>query len=108
MDNLTLLQRLHLDGNALMHNRGAWIHFTKLRNERWSSGNVALIGDSAHTAHFSIGSGTKLAMEDAIALAQALKGVKPVAWFDNPAPLKSGWAWGQNYLDGGVAMAFGR
>jgi hypothetical protein len=34
-----------------------------------------------------------------------LKGVKPIAWFDNPAPLKSGWAWGQNYLDQGVAMA---
>ena len=38
----------------------------------------------------------------------ALKGVKPIAWFDNPAPLKSGWAWGQNYLDGGVAMAEGK
>lgn len=38
----------------------------------------------------------------------ALKGVKAIAWFDNPAPLKSGWAWGQNYLDGGVAMAEGK
>jgi hypothetical protein len=38
----------------------------------------------------------------------ALKGVKPIAWFDNPAPLKSGWAWGQNYLDQGVAMAEAR
>jgi hypothetical protein len=38
----------------------------------------------------------------------ALKGVKPIAWFDNPSPLKSGWAWGQNYLDQGVAMAEAR
>ena len=38
----------------------------------------------------------------------ALKGVKALAWYDNPAPLKSGWAWGQNYLEGGVAMAEGK
>jgi hypothetical protein len=38
----------------------------------------------------------------------AAKGVKPIAWFDSPSPLKSGWAWGQNYLDGGVAMAEGK
>jgi hypothetical protein len=35
----------------------------------------------------------------------AIKGVKPVAWFDSPTPLRSGWAWGQDYLEGGVAMA---
>jgi anthraniloyl-CoA monooxygenase len=44
-----------------------------VRNERWSHGNVVLVGDAAHTAHFSVGSGTKLAMEDAIALSQALR-----------------------------------
>ena len=44
-----------------------------MRNARWHAGNVVLLGDAAHTAHFSVGSGTKLAMEDAIALAAALR-----------------------------------
>src|SRR6185295_1892123 len=46
--------------------------FTTVRNESWRCGNVVLLGDAAHTAHFSIGSGTKLAMEDALALAACL------------------------------------
>jgi anthraniloyl-CoA monooxygenase len=55
------------------HLRGRdWLNFTRVSNERWTSGNVVLAGDAAHTAHFSVGSGTKLAMEDAIALAAAL------------------------------------
>ncbi|HVT16350.1 MAG TPA: bifunctional salicylyl-CoA 5-hydroxylase/oxidoreductase [Thermoanaerobaculia bacterium] len=49
-----------------------WQAFVRVRNASWHHGNVVLIGDSAHTAHFSIGSGTKLAMEDAIALARAV------------------------------------
>ena len=49
-----------------------WIRFPRVSNERWHHGNVVLIGDAAHTAHFSIGSGTKLAMEDAIVLAREL------------------------------------
>jgi anthraniloyl-CoA monooxygenase len=49
-----------------------WLRFTIVRNARWHDGNVVLIGDAAHTAHFSIGSGTKLAMEDAISLARRL------------------------------------
>jgi anthraniloyl-CoA monooxygenase len=49
-----------------------WQTFTRVRNQRWHEGRLALIGDSAHTAHFSIGSGTKLALEDAIALSGAL------------------------------------
>src|SRR5690606_15793154 len=49
-----------------------WLQFNTVRNERWYDGNVVLLGDAAHTAHFSIGSGTKLAMEDAIALAWAI------------------------------------
>ena len=66
-----------LDGHHLMvnpsHLRGsAWMNFLRVSNAKWSHGNVVLIGDAAHTAHFSIGSGTKLAMEDAIALARAL------------------------------------
>ncbi len=61
----------HLRGRKLMSNYSRWLRFTTVRNERWSHENVVLLGDAAHTAHFSIGSGTKLAMEDAIALAQA-------------------------------------
>jgi anthraniloyl-CoA monooxygenase len=68
----------HLDGHSLMSNaahlRGsaAWLNFPRIKCERWSSGNVILLGDAAHTAHFSIGSGTKLALEDAIKLADVL------------------------------------
>jgi anthraniloyl-CoA monooxygenase len=56
----------------LTGNRSRWINFTTLRCERWYEGNVVLLGDAAHTAHFSIGSGTKLAMEDSLALAACL------------------------------------
>lgn len=62
-----------LDGRHLMSNRSAWINFVTLRSQSWHHGNVVLLGDAAHTAHFSIGSGTKLAMEDAIALVDALR-----------------------------------
>lgn len=67
----------HLGGHALMtnahHIRGsAWINFPRVLCERWSHGNVVLMGDAAATAHFSIGSGTKLALESAIALADYL------------------------------------
>jgi anthraniloyl-CoA monooxygenase len=61
-----------LDGHRLLGNRSVWRTFPTIRNRTWHHGNVVLIGDAAHTAHFSIGSGTKLAMEDAIALAEAL------------------------------------
>jgi anthraniloyl-CoA monooxygenase len=57
-----------LDGHKLLINRSVWRNFPMLRNERWTMGNVVLLGDAKATAHFSIGSGTKLAMEDAIAL----------------------------------------
>ncbi|HEY0447628.1 FAD-dependent monooxygenase [Actinophytocola sp.] len=60
-----------LDGHRLMSNRSVWLDFPLVRNADWHDGNVVLVGDSAHTAHFSIGSGTKLAMEDAIALANS-------------------------------------
>jgi anthraniloyl-CoA monooxygenase len=62
-----------LDGHRLMTNRSLWLDFLLVRNESSHKGNVVLIGDAAHTAHFSIGSGTKLAMEDSIALAQAFQ-----------------------------------
>ncbi|HKD96118.1 MAG TPA: bifunctional salicylyl-CoA 5-hydroxylase/oxidoreductase, partial [Micromonosporaceae bacterium] len=58
--------------HRLFGNNSRWITFTTLRCQRWYDGNVVLLGDAAHTAHFSIGSGTKLAMEDALALAACL------------------------------------
>jgi anthraniloyl-CoA monooxygenase len=57
-----------LDGQPLLSNNSKWINFLLVKNEKWSYENVVLIGDALHTAHFSIGSGTKLALEDAIAL----------------------------------------
>src|SRR4029077_7189933 len=53
-------------------NNSRWLEFATVSNRKWHDGRVVLVGDAAHTAHFSIGSGTKLAMEDAIALAGAL------------------------------------
>lgn len=62
-----------LDGHDLVANNSKWLSFNTVRNARWHHENVVLLGDAAHTAHWSIGSGTKLAMEDAIALAWAFK-----------------------------------
>jgi anthraniloyl-CoA monooxygenase len=62
-----------LRGRSLMSNNSQWINFVTVRNGAWYRDHVVLLGDAAHTAHFSIGSGTKLAMEDAIALARALE-----------------------------------
>jgi anthraniloyl-CoA monooxygenase len=64
-----------LGGQPLLHNArdqhaSPWQRFLRVSNERWFHDNIVLVGDAAHTAHFSIGSGTKLAMEDAIALAR--------------------------------------
>jgi 2-polyprenyl-6-methoxyphenol hydroxylase-like FAD-dependent oxidoreductase len=57
-----------LGGHELLSNNSRWINFLLVRNERWRHENVVLLGDALHTAHFSIGSGTKLALEDSIAL----------------------------------------
>jgi anthraniloyl-CoA monooxygenase len=62
-----------LRGRPLRSNKSAWTTFRTVVNERWSHGNLVLLGDAAHTAHFSIGSGTKLAVEDALALAACLE-----------------------------------
>ena len=62
-----------LRGRSLLSNNSQWIDFVTVRNRNWRDDNVVLLGDAAHTAHFSIGSGTKLAMEDAISLARALE-----------------------------------
>lgn len=61
-----------IDGHTLVTNNSRWANFRTRRAARWTRGNIALLGDAAHTAHFSVGSGTKMAMEDAIALATAL------------------------------------
>jgi len=73
-----------LAGHGLMTNRSMWRNFPRIANERWVMNNVVLIGDAKATAHFSIGSGTKLAMEDAIALFKSLEKMN----LDVPAALK--------------------
>ncbi|MER5887050.1 bifunctional salicylyl-CoA 5-hydroxylase/oxidoreductase [Streptomyces sp. NPDC001941] len=62
-----------LGGRALRGNKSSWTAFRTVTNSSWSHGNTVLIGDAAHTAHFSIGSGTKLAVEDALALAACVQ-----------------------------------
>lgn len=57
-----------LAGNKLLSNNSKWINFLLVKNKHWHHQNIVLLGDALHTAHFSIGSGTKLALEDAIAL----------------------------------------
>ena len=74
-DTATFLERLfadELDGHRLITNRSIWRQFPTIRAEPWWSDNVVLVGDAAHTAHFSVGSGTRMAMEDAVALRDAL------------------------------------
>ncbi|MBT5944595.1 MAG: monooxygenase [Rhodospirillaceae bacterium] len=71
-----------LSGKPLISNKSTWRNFPLLWNDRWSHLNMVLVGDALHTAHFSIGSGTRLAMEDVIALVEALEaepGDVPVA-----------------------------
>ena len=68
----------HLDGHGLVGNNSKWLQFPTITCERWHAGNVVLMGDAIHTAHFSVGSGTKLAMEDAIALSDLLVGDGPL------------------------------
>ena len=80
-DNLSLLEKLferHLDDHPLLGQvqRGAsagWLNFRTVTNRRWYDGNIVLAGDAAHTTHFTTGSGTALAIEDAIALAGNLR-----------------------------------
>ena len=66
--------RNDLGGHSLLSNNFVrWLNFPLVRNKRWHTGNVVLLGDAVHTAHFSIGSGTKLALEDSIALAKCFR-----------------------------------
>jgi anthraniloyl-CoA monooxygenase len=76
-DRLQEIFAAHLDGQPLVDQRAdlggaGWLNFRRLTNERWHHGRVVLLGDAAHTTHFAIGSGTKLAIQDAMALASAL------------------------------------
>jgi 2-polyprenyl-6-methoxyphenol hydroxylase-like FAD-dependent oxidoreductase len=71
-----------LDGHPLVSNKSVWRNFPWLWNERWSHRNMVLVGDALRTAHFSIGSGTRLALEDVIALVKALE--------DEPRDLRAG------------------
>jgi anthraniloyl-CoA monooxygenase len=61
-----------LGGAHLLGNRSRWMHFRTVTVDQWHRGNVVLIGDAAHTAHYSVGAGTKMAMEDSVALVDAL------------------------------------
>ncbi|MGH3684869.1 MAG: FAD-dependent monooxygenase [Pseudonocardiaceae bacterium] len=91
-ESLTLLEEIfahHLDGQPLMNSmrdlgKIPWLNFTRITNTSWHHDNIVLMGDAAHTTHFSIGSGTTLAMQDAIALADSLD-----AYDDLPVALKN-------------------
>lgn len=69
----------HLDGEPLVGNNSKWLQFPTIKCASWHQGNTVLLGDAVHTAHYSVGSGTKLAMEDAISLAGHLAKDGPLA-----------------------------
>jgi anthraniloyl-CoA monooxygenase len=62
-----------LKGASVVTNKSLWLNFVTIKNQTWHHKNIVLVGDAAHTAHYSVGSGTRMAMEDAIALSQAFE-----------------------------------
>jgi anthraniloyl-CoA monooxygenase len=75
-DSLRYCERVFRDdlvGHPLLSNKSTWFNASIIRNRHWSHGNVVLLGDALRTVHFSIGSGTRMALADAIALAEALR-----------------------------------
>jgi anthraniloyl-CoA monooxygenase len=81
-ESVAYLEKLfaeELQGHKLLTNRSVWRNFPTIMNKRWHYRNIVLIGDALHTAHYSIGSGTKLAMEDAIVLADAVAGGEDIS-----------------------------
>jgi len=75
-DTRAYLQQVFADDlnrASLLSNKSTWLNFNLVRNRRWTRGNMVLIGDALHTAHFSIGSGTRLALEDSIALFRSIE-----------------------------------
>lgn len=87
-----------LDGHPLIRNRSLWRSFPTVRCERWHHGNVVLLGDAVHTAHFSVGSGTRMAMLDAI----ALRGALMAEWDASGPPSPGGMSGGTG---GGMAAS---
>jgi anthraniloyl-CoA monooxygenase len=79
-----------LEGHRLTTNRSIWRQFPTVRAEPWSAERIVLIGDAAHTAHFSVGSGTRMAMEDAVALRSALVAMPEAAGRDDDIPAALG------------------
>lgn len=75
LESLRYLEQVfapHLEGQSILANNSKWLTFRTIRNATWRHEHRVLLGDAAHTAHFSVGSGTKMAMEDAVALTEAL------------------------------------
>ncbi len=102
-----------LEGQPLVSNRSSWRTFPVVVNERWSAGSTVLIGDALHSAHFSFGSGTRIAMEDSISLWKALSANDSVSGalkcFENerrPAKVKlleaakASYTWYEGFADG--------
>src|SRR5688572_12284573 len=84
---LEALFATELEGHRLTTNRSIWRQFPTVRATPWSTNRVVLIGDAAHTAHFSVGSGTRMAMEDAVALRAAILEIKDTTPLEDAIPL---------------------